>query len=251
MAITRHEEGSSGHAPMRSRTLSRRRMLGGMLVGGAGLAAGGLLPGGASAAAPAGRRLQLQADADGKQAALAAMGINGRTAAQAKATTPDGFLPDSITGLFAAARSSSFVLLAGPHQQPVTVGIGPNTHVWVADAHRLGDLRGCNVGDVVFAATSFGPLGGRVASFVEVNAAAYWATVTAVKGNTLVCTTASRRTEAPSSQIEIQITPMTTTESGLPVAGNGIYCVATKSTPRNPSRIWARFIETFPEPTWT
>ena len=43
---------------------------------------------------------------------------------------------------------------------------------------------------------------------------------------------------------------MTTTENGLPAVGNGIYCVATKSTPRNPSRVWARFIETFQEPAW-
>lgn len=228
--------------PILSGTFPRRRLLGAMLVGTAGMATGGLLPGGAAGAIRSGRG---RAAARVRQPAPPGV----LTAEQAKTTTPDGFLPNSIGGVFAASGPASFVLIAGPSQTAVTVSLTPSTLVAAGDSVLVGDVSKCNAGDRAFVATSFNPIGGRVASFVEVNAATYWAIVTGVRGNTLMCTTTDWGS-ARNSDIEIELMPMTATDNGLPAVGDGIYCVATKSTPQNPERIWARFLEVFPNPTW-
>jgi hypothetical protein len=232
------------------RKLPRRRLLGGMLVGTAGLSIPGLLSSRAAAGTRVnGRSVGILPDQDAKQAAYVAAGGKGMTAAQARASTPDGFLPNSIAGVFASAAPGSMVLIAGPDQKAVTVGVHPAAPVWVGAVPAQGDVSACRPGDLVFAATSFGPLGGRIASFVEVNSSAYWATVTGVAGRRLSCRTVAR-TNKPSTDIEIEMTPATVAENGVPVVGDGIYCVATQATPTNPKVIWARFIETFDQPGW-
>lgn len=249
MSNEQEHQSDRGGIPILQGRFPRRRLLGGMLLGGAGLAMGGF-PQRAAAGSVRGRRLQLQADPGGKQAAVAAMRPRGMTADEARASTPDGFLPDSVGGIFASAGPSSIVVIGGPQQRAVTIAITPNTTVFAGGRIAAGDVSSCNPGDHVFVATTFNSVGGRVATFIEVNAATYWATVTAVNGNTLTCST-SKWSDTPNSVVEIEITPATTTDKGLPVPGNGIYCVATKATPSNPTRVWARFIETFAEPTWS
>jgi hypothetical protein len=160
-----------------------------------------------------------------------------------------GFLPNSIAGVFASAARGSMVLIAGPDQKAVTIRVHPSAPVWAGPVPAQGDVSACRPGDLVFAATSFGSFGGRIASYVEVNSSAYWATVTGVAGRRLSCRTLAR-TNRPSTDIEIEMTPATVTENGVPVVGDGIYCVATHARPTNPNAIWARFIETFDQPSW-
>jgi hypothetical protein len=162
------------------------------------------------------------------------------------ASTPDGFLPNSITGVYAASRRSAFVVAAGTPARPIAVAVTPTTIVWAGGKQKLGDLSGCSIGDSVFAETVFTNLGSRVALWLETNLTVYWGTVTKVSDRALSVATAYGYDNSSGKTEEMQIVDMTQIVSA-PAVGQSIYCVAGTARPdtANPGTIWARYVETW------
>lgn len=228
--------------------IPRRQVLGGILLGTSGALLGTRSLKGSQQPRLPNATAVINASAAAKMAAVEAK--FGRLPVNSfQNRGPDGFLMDSIGGTVGAVDGSALVVLAGANQQPVSVAITPQTKVVAGGSILLGQLSLCNPGDLVFAATSFNGVGSRIASFVELNSATYWATVTQVAGNQVSLRTSLWGSD-PNSDVEVLIMPMTSFDPAPPHVGDGIYCVATKATPVRPTVIWASFIETFPSPAF-
>jgi hypothetical protein len=228
--------------------VGRRGLLGGALLGTGAFAVtrGNINAAYGATRARRSRLLRQRGDARA-EAAQAKGGRTARTAESLKASTPDGFLPNSIQGLLVSARGNSFVLAAGPSLQPIRVTLQPGTDVWAGGYHRQGDASLCNVGDNVFAETAFTPGGARVAKWLEANSAVYWGVVRAVTPTSVTVATKLGYGNGAGATLEIRYMPMTNLTTGAPNVGDSIYCVATTSSPSNanPGTIWARYVETW------
>lgn len=227
------------------RTIGRRRFLGAAVMGGVGVVGARGARGNATIAPGLVRVGSVNERLN--RVARERSGPDRRvvTYQQAIASTPDGFLPTSIGGVFLASRPSSFVVAAGQPMRPVAVAITPSTLVWAGGMEKQGDLSGCSVGDSLFAETAFSSNGGRVALWVETNLAVYWGTIAGVSENTLTVTT-SDYGSGQGATLDIQIVSMTLLSS-TPTIGQSIYCVAGTESPdpANPGLIWGRYVETW------
>jgi hypothetical protein len=162
------------------------------------------------------------------------------------ASTPDGFLPTSVSGLFAGSRPGSVVLAAGSKLQPVSIAVTPQTMVWAGGKQLMGNLSNCKVGDSTFVATAFTSLGTRVALWMETNLAVFWGVAVASSDTTLTVATSPGYSVGNGATVEILYAAMTEM-AAQPVAGESVYCVTTTSSPdlSNPGTIWARYVESW------
>lgn len=185
-------EGADGKGSMLHVPLSRRRLIGNMLLVGAGTAAF------------AGFSRPEVARAGTANAGANTITRGGNTVILGPILAPDGFPQASIQGAFVGVRGAYCMVNAGSSVVPVT--ILPSTQVLAGSAVRNGDLTALSVGDRVFIFTIIVESGERVAVTIEQNPRLYDLAVSTITASQIQGTTvASDATPGLSLQLAVNV----------------------------------------------
>jgi hypothetical protein len=193
--------------------VTRRKLLGGMLVATAG-------------AVPVAGLLRPAMARSATTTSAQTITRNGNTITLGPILAPDGFPQASIQGSYVGTRGGYCMVNTGNSVLPVPVL--PATRVLAGGARRDGALSALSVGDAVFVFTTIADSGERVAVKIEQNPRLYNLEVSTISGSQIVGATLSPD-PAPGRTLQLTVNALTNfAQSIVPQVGNRIR-VATIS----------------------